>query len=111
MKDDPPHIRQEILLPAAQETFQAINTITDDTVPVIAPEKRQSVFERYLQLCNLVEPGSDIEIAIASLRRNFTQLSENEQNRWTSGFSELVRPENSIYSHWHQRMVQRIAQP
>jgi len=109
MKDDPPHIQPEILSPAAQEMFQAINTITSDAVPVMQPDERQRVFEQYFRLCNLVEPGSDIETATTSLRRNFTQLAEDEQNRWANGFNEIVQPEGGIYSRWHQRMSQRIA--
>jgi hypothetical protein len=109
IKDDPPHIQLEILSPAAQEIFQAINTITSDAVTIMQLDERRRVFEQYLRLCNLVEPGSDIETVIADLRRNFTQLSEDEQNRWSKGFNEILQSEGGIYSHWHQRMSQRIA--
>ena len=100
-KGSPEHMKDEM--------FQAINTITSDAVPVMQPDERRRAFEQYFRLCNLLEPGSDIETATASLRRNFTQLAEDEQNRWANGFNEIVQPEGGIYSRWHQRMSQRIA--
>ncbi len=59
---------------------------------------REKQFEKFYQLCNILEPAINTEATIKSLRHKFTWLSESYQNHWAYGFMILT---DTLYPRWY----------
>lgn len=85
---------------AAEEQHEFVTDVVSET-PVISKEQRNEAFEKFFQLCQIVEPSEGTPGVIEKFRRKFQLLDEKQQSHWANGFRSLTE---RLYPRMWQRM-------
>ena len=72
------------------------------------PLDKERVFQGFLRLCGLLEPGSDIDYKMHLLKEKFSHfLPQDLQDHWLMGFQLLT---DRLYPQLYYQMQQRIGE-
>lgn len=101
-KYDTFYIKNEIFLPNSKELQRFIDTVMDHKTNKL---RSKNTLERFLHLCELLEPGEDVSERLSMFRKKFSVLSEDQQHRWITGFMLIV---DDLYPQFYVRTKKKI---
>jgi hypothetical protein len=104
-KYDTLYINNEIFTPNTKDLQHFIDTIVDYQTNVHKPENTKQILKRFLQLCELLEPGEDISERLGMFRRKFSLLPDDQQWCWIMGFKLIV---DDLYPQFYARTKEKI---
>ncbi|HEX8932180.1 MAG TPA: hypothetical protein VF810_03440, partial [Patescibacteria group bacterium] len=102
-EDDTPFLTEELFGVNADDVQIFVDAVREGPSTYI--NDVQTSFDRFLNLCRLLEPGIDVDAVNENARRGYMLLDPELQQHWAYGYNLIVK---NLYPGYHARMRRRV---